>query len=131
MFILCQLFLCKEVKLDEQININCFDIGIYGNRLRPLYRHYFEKAQALIFVVNSDDRDIIVESQDELLTIINDKNGLLNKDQPLLVLANKQDLPNAMTDKITNLLGLRNLNRNWKIQGTSEIERRGFGERFS
>ena len=42
------------------------------------------------------------------------------KDAVLLVLANKQDLPNAMSvDEVTQRLGLNLLrNRQWRVQGT-------------
>ncbi len=35
-------------------------------QIRPLWRHYFQNTQGLIFVVDSNDRDRIVEARDEL-----------------------------------------------------------------
>ena len=64
-------------------------------------------------MVDSNDRDRISESQDELQRAMAE-NEL--KDSILLVLANKQDLPNAMSvQEITEKLGLNNLkDRSWR-----------------
>ena len=69
------------------------------DKIRPLWRHYYAGTQALIFVVDSTDRDRIEEARQELLRIINDREM---KDAILLVFANKNDLPNVMdTTEIT------------------------------
>ncbi|RLN16069.1 hypothetical protein C2845_PM02G24650 [Panicum miliaceum] len=36
------------------------------SQIRPLWRHYFQNTQGLIFVVDSNDRDRFVEARDEL-----------------------------------------------------------------
>ena len=110
-------------------------------QIRPLWRHYFQNTQGLIFVVDSNDRDRVVEARDELHRMLNevyiDKNHqfflhhylivdfvivfsfLLWQDElrdaVLLVFANKQDLPNAMNAaEITDKLGLHSLRqRHW------------------
>ncbi|CAN6819534.1 unnamed protein product [Brassica oleracea var. botrytis] len=38
----------------------------------PLWRHYFQNTQGLIFVVDSNDRDRVVEPRDELHRILNE-----------------------------------------------------------
>ena len=80
---------------------------------RPLSRHYYQNTDVFIFMVDSNDRDRISESQDELQRAM-EENEL--KDSILLVLANKQDLPNAMSvQEITEKLGLNNLkDRLWR-----------------
>ncbi len=79
---------------------------------RPLWRHYFQKADVLIFVVDSNDRDRIEEVKDELWRLLGDDelNEII-----LLVLANKQDLPNAMsTEEVTEKLDLTSIKeRDW------------------
>ena len=37
---------------------------------RPLWRHYFQNTQGLIFVVDSNDRERIQEAQDELQKMV-------------------------------------------------------------
>ncbi|XP_031116745.1 ADP-ribosylation factor-like [Ipomoea triloba] len=57
--------------------------------------HYFQNKHGLIFVVDSNDRDRIVEARDELHLMLN---GDELHDVVLLIFANKKDLPNAMND---------------------------------
>ncbi|KAF8001358.1 hypothetical protein HF325_003859 [Metschnikowia pulcherrima] len=74
-------------------------------------------SQGIIFVVDSNDRDRVAEAREELQQMLNEdelRNALL------LVLANKQDLPNAMNAaEITEKLGLHLIRqRPWYIQLT-------------
>jgi len=46
------------------------------SQIRPLWRHYFQNTQGLIFVVDSNDRDRVVEARDELHRMLNEVNGL-------------------------------------------------------
>ena len=41
-------------------------------QIRPLWRHYFQNTQGLIFVVDSNDRDHVVEARDELHRMLNE-----------------------------------------------------------
>ena len=41
-------------------------------QIRPLWRHYFQNTQGLIFVVDSNDRDRVVEARDELHRMLNE-----------------------------------------------------------
>lgn len=45
---------------------------IYDLQIRPLWRHYFQNTQGLIFVVDSNDRDRVVEARDELHRMLNE-----------------------------------------------------------
>lgn len=51
---------------------------LFGNdfscyiQIRPLWRHYFQNTQGLIFVVDSNDRDRVVEARDELHRMLNE-----------------------------------------------------------
>ena len=67
----------------------------------------------MIFVVDSNDRERISYSSDELFTLL--KEDLL-KSSLLLVMANKQDLPNAMSvQEITEKLELHKItDREWR-----------------
>ena len=40
------------------------------DKIRPLWRHYFQNTQGLIFVVDSNDRERIAEAQDELAKMV-------------------------------------------------------------
>merc|ERR1712151_562195 len=65
-----------------------------GSTVQPLWSFHWEEAHALIFVVDSCDRSRIEEAAIELALILNDESM---KDIILLVFANKQDLPAAMS----------------------------------
>ncbi|KAK0592614.1 hypothetical protein LWI29_022325 [Acer saccharum] len=95
--------------------------------IRPLWRHYFQNTQGLIFVVDSNDRDRVVEARDELHRMLNEDEL---RDAVLLVFANKQDLPNAMNAaEIADKLGLHSLRqRHWYIQSTCATSGEGLYE---
>lgn len=51
---------------------------VFGAQIRPLWRHYFQNTQGLIFVVDSNDRDRVVEARDELHRMLNEVQKLLD-----------------------------------------------------
>ena len=86
----------------------------FGGRcpMRPVFRHFYKDADALIFVVDSADREMITDAREEL-------QKMLREDElqgvSLLVLANKQDHPRAMSvPEVVEKLGLDSLlDRQW------------------
>ena len=96
--------------------VSLADVG-GQDKIRPLWRHYYQNTQGVIFVVDSNDRDRVGEARDELHRMLNEDEL---REAVLLVFANKQDLPNAMNAaEITDKLGLHSLRqRNWYIQST-------------
>ncbi|KAH9257325.1 ADP-ribosylation factor 1-like 2 [Batrachochytrium salamandrivorans] len=105
-----------NVETVEYKNI-CFTVWDVGgqDKIRPLWRHYYQNTQGLVFVVDSNDRDRIEAAREELHKMINEDEL---RDAVILVFANKQDLPQAMTAaEVTDKLGLHSLrSRNWYIQ---------------
>lgn len=73
----------------KNIQFTVWDVG-GQDKIRPLWRHYFQNTQGIIFVVDSNDRDRIVEAREELQRMLNEDEL---RDAILLVFANKQDLP--------------------------------------
>jgi len=96
------------------VSFTTWDVG-GRDKIRPLWRHYYQHANALVFVVDSNDRDRYEEAGDEITKVLSEDEC---KDWPLLVFANKQDLPNAMkVHEVTDKLKLHTLrNRQWYIQ---------------
>ncbi|XP_077487478.1 ADP-ribosylation factor 2 [Amblyomma americanum] len=117
-----------NVETVEYKNI-CFTVWDVGgqDKIRPLWRHYFQNTQGLIFVVDSNDRERIQEAQDELQKMLGEDEL---RDAVLLVFANKQDLPNAMAAaELTDKLCLNQLrNRKWYIQSTCATQGNGLYE---
>ncbi|KAL0450389.1 UNVERIFIED_CONTAM: ADP-ribosylation factor 1 [Sesamum latifolium] len=95
----------------KNVSFTVWDVG-GQDKIRPLWRHYFQNTQGLIFVVDSNDRERITEARDELHRMLNEEDL---REATVLVFANKQDLPNAMTvPEVTDKLGLHSLRlRRW------------------
>ncbi|XP_048449028.1 ADP-ribosylation factor 4-like, partial [Rhincodon typus] len=77
----------------KNITFTVWDVG-GQDKIRPLWRHYFQNTQGLIFVVDSNDQERVQESLDELQRMLNEDEL---RDAVVLIFANKQDLPNAMS----------------------------------
>ena len=108
----------------KNINFTVWDVG-GQDKIRPLWRHYYQNTQGVIFVVDSNDRDRIDDSKDYEHSAKEELQRMLAEDElrdaVLLVLANKMDLPHAMqVPEIQERLGLNKLrSRDWYIQATS------------
>merc|ERR1712241_158427 len=98
----------------KNINFTVWDVG-GQDKIRPLWRHYYQNTQGIIFVVDSNDRERIDDSsgfegcgaKEELHRMLAEDEL---RDAAVLVLANKQDLPNAMSvNEVTEKLGLNQL----------------------
>ncbi|KAG8055018.1 hypothetical protein GUJ93_ZPchr0001g33131 [Zizania palustris] len=55
----------------KNISFTVWDVG-GQDKIRPLWRHYFQNTQGLIFVVDSNDRERVVEARDELHRMLNE-----------------------------------------------------------
>ncbi|KAG2470387.1 ARF4 factor, partial [Polypterus senegalus] len=117
-----------NVETVEYKNI-CFTVWDVGgqDKIRPLWRHYFQNTQGLIFVVDSNDRERTQEAAEELQKMLQEDEL---RDAVLLVFANKQDLPNAMAiSEMTDKLGLQTLrSRTWYVQATCATQGTGLYE---
>jgi len=92
-----------------------------------LWRHYFQNTAGMIYVVDSNDRDRISEAARGLGQLLREEE-LSNI--VLLVLANKQDLPNAMTSKELSEGMQMHLFKNiqWQIQQCCAVNGNGLHE---
>jgi len=110
----------------KNISFTVWDVG-GQDKIRPLWRHYFQNTQGLIFVVDSADRERVSEAAEELQKMLGEDEL---RDAILLVFANKQDLPNAMAaSELTDKLGLNSLRgKRWYIQSTCATQGQGLYE---
>lgn len=107
------------------------DIDVVGILFHVAYSlsfvSYFADLYAgLIYVIDSDDPDRMEEAREELDAILaaEEMHGV-----PLLVMANKQDLPQAEPlPKIVDALCLRDLKRPWHIQACCAVNGDGILE---
>lgn len=107
----------------KNISFTVWDVG-GQDKIRPLWRHYYQNTQGIIFVVDSNDKERIDETSGTEQSAKEELHRMLAEDELreaiLLVFANKQDLPNAMSvNEVTERLGLNQIrNRQWYIQAT-------------
>lgn len=70
----------------ENLVVTLWDVG-GQQKFRPLWKHYYHNAQAVIFVIDSNNRGRFEEAQNELSKIVSEREL---KDALLLIYANKQ-----------------------------------------
>eukprot|EP00598_Pedospumella_elongata_P013559 CAMPEP_0184990956 /NCGR_PEP_ID=MMETSP1098-20130426/34655_1 /TAXON_ID=89044 /ORGANISM="Spumella elongata, Strain CCAP 955/1" /LENGTH=185 /DNA_ID=CAMNT_0027516269 /DNA_START=77 /DNA_END=634 /DNA_ORIENTATION=+ len=112
--------------MHDGFKLNVWDIG--GQKsIRPYWRNYYDQTDALIYVIDSADRRRMEETGVELQQLL-DEEKLANV--PLLIMANKQDLMNALTPgEITAELGLNEMReRTWQILPCSARDGTGLQE---
>mmetsp|Transcript_2032 Transcript_2032/g.6005 ORF Transcript_2032/g.6005 Transcript_2032/m.6005 type:complete len:193 (-) Transcript_2032:121-699(-) len=121
------------------INFRAFDLG--GHEIaRKVWKDYYAKVDAIVFLVDAADKERFNESKKEL-------DGLLSDDHlahvPFLVLGNKIDIPSAASeDELRHCLGLTSYTTgkgNVKLESSmrpievfmcSVVRRMGYGDGF-
>lgn len=100
--------------------------------MRPLWRSYTRCTDGIIFVLDSTKEDRMEEAKLELLKIAKSNSSSKNGQIPILILANKQDLPTAMDEcKIEAALGLKKelgASHQWHLQPTCAVTGEGLDE---
>lgn len=110
----------------KNVVFTVWDVG-GQEKLRPLWRHYFNNTDALIFVVDTQDRDRIEKAATEFKNIIDDP---LMRNSAILVYANKQDMKGCLTTaEVCEALALPELRgRRWHVQASIAIRGEGLYE---
>jgi ADP-ribosylation factor-like protein 2 len=72
---------------------SCWDIGGQSS-LRSYWQNYFERTDALVWVVDSTDKKRMKDCRAELDKLLGEE---CLKGVTLLILANKRDLPNSLS----------------------------------
>lgn len=103
-------FNCEKIKgtvgKAKGINFLVWDVG-GQEKLRPLWKSYTRCTDGIVFVLDSVDIERMEEAKMELIRTAKSPD---NSGVPILVLANKQDLPGAREPKeLEKLLGLHEL----------------------
>lgn len=113
----------------KNINFTLWDVG-GREKMRVLIRHYYSNTKALVYIVDSCDRERISLTKDELKSFFLDEDEL--RELPLLIFANKQDLENHMTvEEIQNLMQVDKIrDRPVKVVSSVAITGEGLTEGF-
>ena len=119
-------FNVETVQPTKNVSFTVWDI-CGQDKVRPLWKHYFHGSEGLIYVIDSADRSRLSVAKDELAWILESDEMV---GVPLVILANKQDLPNAAsTSEIITKLELNSIrNRPWYIQSTCAVSGDGVYE---
>lgn len=110
----------------KNVQFTVWDVG-GQEKLRPLWKHYFNNTDALIYVVDSLDRERVTRAANEFSTIVSDP---LMRNSAILIFANKQDMKGALSPaEVCEALGMNNLrDRTWHVQGTVATKGEGLYE---
>mmetsp|Transcript_103301 Transcript_103301/g.126237 ORF Transcript_103301/g.126237 Transcript_103301/m.126237 type:complete len:195 (+) Transcript_103301:106-690(+) len=119
----------------KNIKFTVWDIG-GQDKIRKLWKHYYMGTDGIIFVVDSNDKERMSDYDDDGYnkSARDELHALLVEDElknvPVLVLANKQDLPNALSlNEITSQLALNKIsNHKWYIQSCCGLNGDGLYE---
>ena len=125
-------------KLEFQgLDMTLWDIG-GQHSIRSLWKHYYKKCQAVVFVVDAADRDRLLNKCDADGDSVSFWMSQVSKAPQLqnaviLVLANKQDQKNALsTNEVIDALDLCTTLRGkqWHVQPTVALHNEGVDEAF-
>ncbi|KAL1129424.1 hypothetical protein AAG570_013950 [Ranatra chinensis] len=124
-------FNCEKVKgtlgRAKGVGFLVWDVG-GQEKLRPLWKSYTRCTDGIIFVLDSVDMERMEEAKMELVRTAKSPD---NAGVPILVLANKQDLPLARQPReLEKLLGLHELGHShvWYVQPACAITGEGLQE---
>jgi ADP-ribosylation factor-like protein 1 len=115
-----------ETVVHKNITFQIWDLGGQTG-IRPFWRCYFSATDAIIYVVDSSDKERMGIAKNELFALL-DEDEL--KESLLLILANKQDLPEAASEtEVASMLGVAAIrNRTWTIAKCSAKDGTGLIE---
>ncbi|KAL3873468.1 hypothetical protein ACJMK2_036581 [Sinanodonta woodiana] len=119
-------FNCETVHITSGQSFTIWDIG-GDDKIRPLWKMYLKGSKGLVYVIDSSDKERLEEARKELFSIckIPDFQGI-----PIVVIANKQDMPGAMDPKyIAEFFKLKaQTDRDWCVRGSSALTGNGVGD---
>eukprot|EP00427_Karlodinium_veneficum_P017739 CAMPEP_0169140764 /NCGR_PEP_ID=MMETSP1015-20121227/43819_1 /TAXON_ID=342587 /ORGANISM="Karlodinium micrum, Strain CCMP2283" /LENGTH=179 /DNA_ID=CAMNT_0009206843 /DNA_START=18 /DNA_END=557 /DNA_ORIENTATION=+ len=109
----------------RNISFTVWDVG-GQSKIRQLWRHYYQHAQGLIFVIDANDPDRIDEARAELTGMLDEEEL---KDTVVLVLANKQDMPTSMkAPEIEERLRLKEIKQKFKVEEACALDGQGLSD---
>jgi len=121
-------FNCEKVRgsVGKSKTFLVWDVG-GQEKLRPLWKPYTRATDGIIFVVDScDSEERLEEAKLELHRILRTPD---NAEVPILVIANKQDLPTARSqDTLEKLLSVNEIKQPWHVESVCAVTGEGLEE---
>ncbi|XP_044148201.1 ADP-ribosylation factor-like protein 14 [Bufo gargarizans] len=123
-------FNVEMMQTEKHLQLTIWDVG-GQEKLRSFWCYYFENTDGLVYVVDSTNKKTMDESKKQFQLILQNE---LIKNVPVVVLANKQDLPGALNaDEITRKFNMKKYccDRDWFVQPCCAITGQGLTEGFN
>ncbi|MEE6501188.1 hypothetical protein FKM82_004091 [Ascaphus truei] len=123
-------FNVEMVQAAKHLQLTMWDVGGQHN-MRTFWCYYFENTDGLVYVVDSTNKQRLEESKKEFEFILQNE---LIKNVPVVVLANKQDLPGALNaEEITRKFNMKKYccDRDWYVQPCSALSGQGLADGLS
>ena len=123
-------FNCEKVKgtlgRAKGVSFNIWDVG-GQDKVRPLWKSYTRNTDGIVFVIDSVDTERLEEARLELLRTAKCAD---NAGVPILIVANKQDLPGSIdAAEVEKVLTLHELTGHlYHVQGACAITGEGIDE---
>lgn len=109
------------------VSFTIWDVG-GQDKIRSLWRHYFQNTDAVIFLVDSADTNRFDEARRVLHKVL-ESDEIIADAKACLVLANKQDMLKAKSSSlVTEKLGLCDIKMKWRCQACSAVTGDGIYE---
>jgi small GTP-binding protein len=123
-------FNVETIQPTKNLTLTVWDVG-GQTKIRRLWRHYYQGTDAVVFVVDSADRERFDEARTELTHVLADEH--MDK-VPVLLFANKCDMPGAASpSELARVFGLDRIVRShkWHVQASNCMSGDGLYEGFS
>ncbi|XP_010164713.1 ADP-ribosylation factor-like protein 14 [Antrostomus carolinensis] len=115
------------IETGKDLTLTFWDVG-GQQKMRQVWCNFLENTDGLLYVVDSADKRRLEESKKEFEVVL--KNEFI-KNVPVVVLANKQDLPGALNaEEITRRFNVKKYcsDRNWYVQPCCALTGEGLSE---
>ncbi|NXA40344.1 ARL14 protein, partial [Eudromia elegans] len=115
------------IETQKDFTLTFWDVG-GQQKMRQLWGNFLENTDGLLYVVDSSDKQRLEESKKEFERVL--RNEFL-KNVPVVLLANKQDLPGALNaEEVTRRFNMKRYcsDRNWYVQPCCAITGEGLSE---
>ncbi|KAM3930532.1 ADP-ribosylation factor-like protein 14 [Leptodactylus fuscus] len=123
-------FNVEMIQTEKHLQLTIWDVG-GQEKMRSFWCYYFENTDGLVYVVDSTNKKALDESKKHFQLILQNE---MVKNVPVVLLANKQDLPGALNaDEITRKFNMKKYccDRDWYVQPCCATTGQGLAEGFN